>query len=204
MINMVFRKISGDRLKILLTGEDMQRFAITYDQLDYADEQTRKVILQLLEMARMETGFELGNTKLFIEAYPYEQEGCVIYFTGLEEHHQQPSHSKSIYHAMIFEFDQADTLIEGAIRLFAQYSHRIYKSALYHWKKKFYLIVYPFDSIDSPTITMLGEYGKKYGEGEISAAYIREHATVIAPENAIDRLAYFLGDHKSPPQDTQQ
>ena len=195
---MVFKKIAGDRLKVLLTGEDMQRLAITYDQLDYADDQTRKVILELLELARTETGFDLGDARLFVEAYPYQEEGCVIYFTTLSPGDGGLRIKKPIYNSIVFEFDQVDPLIDGAVRLFSQYSHRIYKSSLYYWRKRFYLILSPFDRTDSRTTSFLSEYGRKYGEGEICAAFIREHGSAIAQEGAIDRLAYFLGERKEP------
>lgn len=195
---MIFKRITDDRLKIQLTGTDMEKLQISYEQLDYSDGQTRKAILVLLELAREETGFDLGAAKLFVEAYPHDNEGCVIYFTMLDNEDDSGTKSKkTIYPSVVFMFDDADVLIDCTTRLFEQYCHRIYKSSLYYFKERFHLVVYPFDRSDDRTTAFISEYAKRVGEGELYTVMLKEHGELIVEDNAVDRLAYHLGQ-KSP------
>lgn len=195
---MTFRKIAGDRLKILLTAEDMELLCLTYEQLDYADEQTREAILSLLELGCDETGFDPGDNRLFVEAYPWDGEGCVLYFSVISNSEKPSRPKRAVYGQVIYAFDDLDLLIDGAVRLFRMYCHRIYKSSLYRLDGGYRLILYPFDPTDSHTTGFLSEYGQLVGEGEIAAAFVREHGTPVIEDNAIDKLAYYLAPNQGP------
>ena len=58
---------------------------MTYEQLDYANEPTRRMMEALLRSAGGVTGFDGGKGRLLIEVFPAPEEGCVIYFTRLGE-----------------------------------------------------------------------------------------------------------------------
>lgn len=193
---MIFKRITDDRLKIQLSGQDMEKLQISYDQLDYSDGQTRKAILVLLELAREETGFELGAAKLFVEAYPHDNEGCVIYFTMLDNENEDNKKKNTFYPSVVFKFENADVLIDCTFRLFEQYCHRIYKSSLYYFEGSFHLVVYPFDHSDDRTSAFISEYAQKVGEGELYVVWLKEHADLILEDNAVDQLAYYLSPKK--------
>ena len=58
------------RLKITLNREDLLRFDMTYEQLDYANEPTRRMMEALLRSAGGVTGFDGGKGRLLIEVFP--------------------------------------------------------------------------------------------------------------------------------------
>ncbi|WRS26666.1 adaptor protein MecA [Oscillospiraceae bacterium MB08-C2-2] len=185
--------VSPEKLKIILTRQDMNNLSLEYEDMDYTDLQTKEVIVSLLEQAKEQAGFNPKNTKLFIEVYPTQEGGCVLYFT---------SHSSGSWYGgpkkgyqvgpIIFEFEDSETLIQAAIRLFSRYSHRIYKSSLYLYGQRYRLILYPLDYSDRLSVFFLGEYAKRVGEGEILAAFIQEHGKELAVDNAIDLLARYF------------
>ncbi len=187
---MIFKMITKDKLKVVLSPIDMDRLAISYSALDYHDDLTRQVLLQLLSTAKEKTGFDPCDTRLFIEVYPYDEGGCVIYFTTLDTETDSPL--APAYGPVVFMFDDVDILIQASIKLFCQYCHRIYKSSLYLIGGEYRLIIYPLDQDDNRTIAFLCEYGQKVGEGPVAAAFVEEHGQVILKERAIDTLSYYL------------
>lgn len=190
---MEFKRVGDEGLRVLLTGVDMMRLGVSYEGLDYANEETRAAILTLLEAGCLETDFDPGEARLFVEAYPWE-DGCALYFTPLweEERGRRPKAKKAVCSPLIYAFGELDTVIEGAVRLFALYCHRIYKSSLYRLGEEYRLILYPFDPGESHTALFLSEYGRRVGAGEIAAALVREHGEAVIEHNAIDKLAYYL------------
>lgn len=183
----------GGKLKISLGRQDMLDLSLTYQDMDYKDEATKRALLYLLEKAKEETGFSPRGAKLFIEIYPGEDGGCVLYFTTVSKTVRHPD-GQSGMEPVLFEFDDVDLLIQGACKTFWRYGHRIYKSALYRMGNRYRLIVYPLDYSDRLSVYFLSEYGAKIGEGEILAAYTREHGKEIIGENAINLFAEYFGE----------
>lgn len=181
--------ISADKLKISLSKEDMESLSLQYQDMDYADGDTKKALIHLLEKGRAEVGFNPRKSKLFIEVYPSEHDGCVLYFTALRTTAGRAFASKTGLEPVLFEFDDADVLIDCACKVFERYSHRIYKSSLYRYQNKYRLIIYPLDYSDRLSIYFLSEFATKIGESELMAAFTEEHAQMIVQDNALDVLS---------------
>lgn len=71
-----------NRICIRLTREDMVELDITYEELDYSNVETRRVLWTLLDEARHKLGRNISLTqKMLVEAVPDHEGGCTIYFT---------------------------------------------------------------------------------------------------------------------------
>jgi negative regulator of genetic competence, sporulation and motility len=191
---MTFKMIAKDKLKIVLSAVDMGQLAISYSQLDYEDDLTKQVLLKLLTAARVETGFDARNARLFIEVYPYDEGGCVIYCTTLPPEEDESAEGATEPGPVIFRFDDVDVLIQACTKLFCQYGHQIYKSELYRMEGSYRLIVYTKAQDKNRTVGLLSEYGRMTGEGAVAAALVEEHAEPLLSERAIDTLSYYLAD----------
>lgn len=188
---MDFTLIHENKLKVILSAEDMLSLELDYDEMDYTDPTTRKALLYLLENAKNQVGFSPRKAKLFIEVYPCEGGGCVLYFTNL----RTPARTAGPgMEPVVFAFDDADTLIEGACKVFERYSHRIYKSSLYLLEGVYRLVVFPLDYSDRLSVYFLSEYAEKLGEGEMLAAFTEEHGEELIRDTAIDTLAEHFGE----------
>ena len=76
--------ISSSKLKIMLSADDMQKYALDHD-VNYADLKTRKAFKSILEEAKQKTGFDAENEKIFIQLYPSKKGGCELYITKICE-----------------------------------------------------------------------------------------------------------------------
>lgn len=72
-------------IRIRLTKEDLASFSITAEELDYDSAQGKRVIWELFDKARRETGFDATGEKIYIQLYPTERGGCELFVTKLEK-----------------------------------------------------------------------------------------------------------------------
>lgn len=91
---------SESEIRIRLTKEDLASYSMTVDDLDYDSAQGKRVIWELFDRARQETGFEADGEKIYIQLYPTERGGCDLFVTKLESAHSR----------VCFNFADFDTL----------------------------------------------------------------------------------------------
>ena len=72
-------------IRIRLTKEDLASFSITAEELDYDSAHGKRVIWELFDKARRETGFDATGEKIYIQFYPTDQGGCELFVTKLEK-----------------------------------------------------------------------------------------------------------------------
>lgn len=180
--------LDDNNVKITLTHEDMMGLELEYDTLDYSAPHVRKVLIKILEKAKTQVGFAPKNAKLFVEAYPTKEKGCVLYITAVPKSQQTLPLPRKL-RPYIYEFDDVDDLLKASALSHSMLSQRIFKSALYDFNGKYRMIVYPLDFSDNRSLSFLNEFGFKIGSGDISAAYTQEHGKEIIGENAIEILA---------------
>ncbi|MCL2034325.1 MAG: adaptor protein MecA [Oscillospiraceae bacterium] len=189
---MDFELINEDKLRIRLNPQDMAEAGLVYENMNYSDSHTKRVLLSLLEKAKKQAGFAPRGAKLFIETYETDNKGCDLYFTIIRRPGKLKG-SQTVISPVLFEFDSAKELIEGACKVFERYSHRIYKSSLYLLNGKYRLLVYNLDYDDKLSVYFLSEFASKLGEDEVLAAYTMEHGREIILDTAIDMLSKYFG-----------
>ena len=75
---------SDGKITVALSNEDMNELDITYDELDYSNIETRRVIWTLLDKAGQALGKSIStDSKLLIEVLPADDGGCILHFTFL-------------------------------------------------------------------------------------------------------------------------
>ena len=137
---MRIEQIDKQTIKVILTPNDMEDLDITYEEMDYKDPNTKRVIFRTSASDKEETTIDLNRGKLFIEAFPYADGGCVLYICtiGLEgQPNNQTNQKRSGFNTpLVFEFPDIDLLAAACSHLLLQYNHIILKSALYLYEKK--------------------------------------------------------------------
>lgn len=81
---MEFLIISENKLKIMLSYTEMERYGIEGERSDYKDPAVRKAFWQILDRAREECGFESRGEKILLQYYP-SRTGGEIFVTKLEK-----------------------------------------------------------------------------------------------------------------------
>ncbi len=80
---MEFLLISPEKIKIMLTAEDMEQYKLNAQTMDYNMNKTREVIRELLKIANQRTGFEADGERIFIQAFPCKNGDCELYISKL-------------------------------------------------------------------------------------------------------------------------
>lgn len=106
-----------NKIVVRLTADDMTKLHITYEEMDYANIETRRVIWTLLDEARRELGRDIDPSgRMLIEALPAREGGCVLQFTVLEQEHKPQRHltMKKSRTPIVYEFTSAQRLLDAA------------------------------------------------------------------------------------------
>lgn len=179
-------------VKVLLSKVDMTAYNLSYEEMDYKNPQTKRVILKLIEEIKKEVKINLSTGKLFIEAFPYADGGCILYVNLLDAGKADALSQKKLKPGfdtpLIFVIDDLNYLGVLSNRLVTRYSHIILKSALYLWESNYYLLLYTYFKMDSEIIKLIGEYAKLYGKGNVQSAIVKEHAKELITNDAIAML----------------
>lgn len=78
-------QIGENALKVTLTREDMERMRLAFDDLDYANAETRRVIWNILDEAKRTLGFTASRERLYIQAFSDMHGGCELFVRRTEE-----------------------------------------------------------------------------------------------------------------------
>ena len=187
---LLFRLVAPDRLKVVLSAQDVEHVGIDWDSQDSTDvKKLKRYLLSILAQAQSQTdtAFLLLGERLVIEIYPDDSGGATVYFAM-----EQDEPHASICEPVIFSFHDTEELIRGALQLFSLHGHRLLQSALYQEGEVWQLIVRPMDGENGPAVSLLSEYGMRAEGDSLSAAIIEEHCKPIIREHAIDMLSYYF------------
>lgn len=185
---MMFQLISEDTLKATLTAQDVGMLGLTFEEKDPAAlRRLRLALMTLLAEAQASIGFLPETGHLAIELYPEDDGGCIVLFRR-----DAALPDQSVYCPLVFRFNDAETLIEASVRLFALHGHRLFGSSLYRLDGTYRLIVRPIDGETGAAAKLLSEYGLREANGFVAAALIEEHGRPILTEHAVDTLSYYF------------
>ena len=179
-----------NKIVVRLTADDMTKLHITYEEMDYANIETRRVIWTLLDEARMELGRDIDPSgRMLIEALPAREGGCVLQFTVLEQEHKPQRHltMKKSRTPIVYEFTSAQRLLDAAENV-RRLNALPAESELYRQEHCYRLIVSSEESSDLLEIA-LSEFGAPCARGELPAAFTREHWQSICKSNALEQIS---------------
>lgn len=135
-------KINAPKEKYIfieLNKNDMKKLHLNYEDMDYANEETRIAIYSVLRQAKQSLGqnFELSDT-MRVEALPREDGGCFLLFTigtEIKSYRYTGRISKAVY-----LFENADNLIDFSVSLKKAENLEL-SSSLYLDGKRYYLFL---------------------------------------------------------------
>lgn len=182
-------------IKVVLTASDMVELELSYENLDYAMPETQKALSRIIRRVNAELSANLLASKLFVEAYPYADGGCILIINKISsaKQNEQTTRSKLGFDTpIIYRLKNISVLTAVTKRLASNHLHIITKSALYLLEGEYYLMLYTYCKMDSALTLILSEYGNFAGKGVLASAIIKEHSTEIIAINAIETLAACL------------
>jgi len=180
-------ELNDEAIIVELSSDDMKNLNITYEEMDYANVETKRVIWTVLSKVKRTLGREFGTTgRLFVEAMRQGADGCVLFFTR----ESQPPHPKRYLlrqkpSYLTVQFSSLDTVFACAEALvFAGIKTN---SRLYMLNNKYRLLVK--QTADGNHLRQcLHEFGTLIGESEAVTLHTDEHWNCIIRENALEKL----------------
>ncbi len=82
---MKIEKISENKIRCILTGEDLSSRNIRLSELAYGSDKSRKLFQDMMREAHYEVGFDSGNSPLMIEAIPTSSDSLTLIITKVED-----------------------------------------------------------------------------------------------------------------------
>lgn len=191
--------INDSKLKIMLTEEDMQRFALDCSSVNYDNTETRRAFWSILDEAKHQTGFDAASDRVFIQLYPSKEGGCEMYVTkvGLlcASARRQALKSSVLIGSgntapkpLVFAFDSLGTMI-SACRLTRTRESSWQSTAWMDEMGICYLFAFPESDDESEFLSgIMSEFGGPVDTDKINT-YIKEHGKEICAEHAFETLS---------------
>lgn len=202
---MKIEKISENKLKIILTLDELEKREISLKDLENDTTLAKELFLELIEENNLDEEFKLDNSQLLIEASSDCENLFVVTITKLDinvplTQNQETLTQKGIVKSNsddytlssnIYSFSSMDTIID-----FCKIckSHDLFygRNSLYKFSSDYYLI-FSKNCIKNKkfirTFSFISEYCKSYYNMPLLETSIKEKAKLIIKNNAIDKLS---------------
>ncbi len=177
---MTIEQLSGVRLVITLSQDDMRGFALDYTNIFFEDETFKKVLRRLIKLAQERVSISIKNKTLFVEAIE-RLGGCILVITVLPKHGSSGRRYRLKYSncPVMFSFENADSLTDCMAQLYKN-GFRLLRGEVFSTQDGYGFIVRPCQSRLSRVLGVLSEYSVGKTENEIKIAEVREHGRPLA------------------------
>lgn len=151
-----------EKITVTLSHEDMHRLDITYDEMDYSNIETRRVIWTVLDEAKRVLGKPINTDgRLLIQVSPADDGGCLMLFTQmplLESKSKKRLIMKKDCEPILFEpFDKNAFL--DCIKILKSLKNSIKAVDLFKLFDNYFAVIYPKPAFSETIEFCLGEYG---------------------------------------------
>lgn len=202
--------ISENKLKLMLTRQELEEFDLEAEELDYSKTETKRMFWDILNRLKHNVGFQTDGCRVLVQLFPSKDGGCEMFITkiadlryhapseteadpeilSLTPVHYKPSHRTGQKGKPgAFGFDQLNWLITVCRRLMGiGYTGK--SSAYISDDRRFYLFL---DGLDPTGYLPLDEYSfiAEYGSTENVEAlqsFLCEHGRLLCERDAVEQL----------------
>lgn len=201
--------ISDNKLKIILSSEELESFDLTVDILDYGNTETKRMLWDLLSKAKHSIGFNPDGYRVFVQLYPSRDGSCELFVTKIvssdksicdifssereeyedaelcDQEYSIPEDTLAQKNTVVFAMESLNVLNDACRRI----SNTSFSgdSSVYIFNGTFYLLLFvdtPYINYPIDEISFLGEYGTQSHSKELLMS-IYEFGKAICEGNAI-------------------
>ena len=180
---MDFLVVSDSKLKIMISRDEMKKYGIDGENINYDDPKTRRSFWRILDVARERCGFEACGDKILIQFYP-AREGSEIFVTklGLISSGAEKTIAKSSNVAMLearvalYKFESLEAAAEAARRLISE-DARGMSRAFVDERGAYYIITEERSAKQRGDLRAITEFGCEIPQNLFG--YITEHTREI-------------------------
>ena len=175
---MFLQRVNGDQFKVSISATELKKMGIVINK-KISDGDARKITNYLLMSSP--AFYSGGNFNLGFKQN--RQGGVEVLITKSEKNPMEKTEKP-----LIFCFQDINALFTAAKEISRRYSHKIFKSDLYLYRDKYYLIISPIEGMDLDFFLFLGEFSHFYGFGKERVAKIEERGRLLEKGRAIEKL----------------
>ena len=176
------------RVEVTLTEQDLEAFDITYERLDYADPDTRRVLWTLLSDIRRSGCADLDLSGRLLIEVTRETDGCCrVCFTVLPSKDGQSASVKQLVKTETPPVVLECAGLDNAVRAAAA-SRTDAPSALYHRSGRYRLVIRVPSGERTAVALRLCEYGELPPRPAVLAAECEEVWQCVMADNAAETL----------------
>ncbi len=183
---MVIEVISSNTIKVILTEDDMSSYDVSFEKLDRSNPETKRLLIELISSIKAEKDVDLSSERLFVEAFPKDDGGCLLYLSMLGNNVKIATDRMTVYNTLICKISSPQALMRICTKICEQYNYIIHNSELYYDNGVYQLILQIYKKTDRKLKNMLSEFCSISGTSELEASVIREHFNCIFPIDAIE------------------
>ena len=163
---MKIEMLCENTVKLYLEPDDMDRYGLTFDDIDYDQPTTQRAFRDMMNKVRRDVGFSSDGCRLLVEARPRTDGGCILMVTkqplsrrGRDSRRELPQLSRVLEERLLFRFDQIDDLLDAEPHLRRHVG--VTQSKLYRLESEYYLLVELAPDCDTGGIVnILREFGR--------------------------------------------
>ena len=185
---MIIEIISSNTIKVVLNKNDMSLYNVSFENLDRSSPETKRLLLDLIHNIKEEKDLDLSSEKLFVEAFPKEDGGCLLYLSTLNGSVKVTPEKSNLYNSIICEIKSPEILLNVSKKLYNLFIHILHNSELYYKDGTYQLILHTYKRADKKLKTVLSEFCEIVGSGEVDSSLIREHYMCVFPIDAIEEI----------------
>jgi len=178
MVKMKIESLSENSFYILLSDEDMKEMGISFEQLDYSNVETRRVIWTLIEKARNTLGRDIDPSGKMLIEVRRESFGCQIKFTLSREGKYGRFKIKKENPYVCASFLSLNA-VNGFFHAFERFSSEIKDLKMFRYGERFYLY-FECDPFSRERIKMiLSEFSRPAEDNKVFLNMLFEHGKLI-------------------------
>lgn len=159
-------KIEADgeeKIAVTLSHEDMHELDITYDEMDYSNIETRRVIWTVLDEAKRVLGKSVNTDgRLLVQVSPVDDGGCLMLFTQLppqENKSKKRLIMKKDAEPLLFCAFDLNAFIDG-LRLLRENRLSLKAYEAFSHRGNYYIVVHPKPTLSESVELLLCEFGE--------------------------------------------
>ena len=200
---MKFEKLNENKIRITLTIQDLAEKEIDFHVFMSNSAEAQDVLLDMLEQAKKETGFDPEDYNLKVEALVMADTNFIFTITKLPPEEKSkiskrkftvkrknivPSSTQAVYWFNSFD-DFNDFLVFLSKNTLFNYKKLAKSITLYEYKEKYYLLMNNINTefIDKIKFyTCITEFAKCVTNSKVFASKLKECGTLIMKNNALE------------------
>ncbi|MBO7179326.1 MAG: adaptor protein MecA [Clostridia bacterium] len=168
---MKIEAIGEEKILVALSDKDMNELDITYDEMDYSNIETRRVIWTILDEAKRSLGKSIDTDgRILIEVTPGDDGGCIMCFTTMpitDYKSKKKLIMKKEAEPLLFKALDENAFLD-ALKVLKCASDSYKSFEIFSYYKNLYFVIYPKITGTEKISYILSDFGDIFfGENEL-------------------------------------